>query len=137
MGTIDRLEKFMLSKNINNNQLTVKAGLSVGLIGAARKKRTGLHSENIEKILYAYPELNPTWLLTGKGSMEMNTNYNDIEETLSMVSEDETNYKTLINELRDTISLLKDQLAESKKDRELLRKLIAEKKSWSENKSDT
>lgn len=55
----------MTEKRINDNSLTVKAGLSVGLIGKARKAKKGLHSDTIEKILYAYPELNPVWFVTG------------------------------------------------------------------------
>lgn len=59
----------MLQTGINNNQMTVAAGLSVGLIGRAIKSKSGLNSDSIEKILYAYPELNPNWLLTGRGEM--------------------------------------------------------------------
>jgi len=124
---IDRLEKFMVAKNINNNQLTVKAELSVGLIGAARKKRTGIHSDNIEKILCAYPELNPAWLLIGKGQMLAINKYSQSGESLTLAGEEEIDYKTLVHDLRDTLSLLKDQLAEAKKDRELLRKILSEK----------
>ena len=49
--------------------MTVTAGLSVGLIGRAIKSKSGLNSDSIEKILCAYPELNPNWLLTGRGEM--------------------------------------------------------------------
>lgn len=66
---IDRIQYFMLQTGINNNQMTVAAGLSVGLIGRAIKSKSGLNSDSIEKILYAYPELNPNWLMTGRGEM--------------------------------------------------------------------
>lgn len=66
---IDRIQYFMLQTGINNNQMTVAAGLSVGLIGRAIKSKSGLNSDSIEKILCAYPELNPNWLLTGRGEM--------------------------------------------------------------------
>lgn len=66
---IDRIQCYMSRNGINNNQLTVAAGLSVGLIGRAIKSKSGLNSDSIEKILYAYPDLNPNWLLTGRGSM--------------------------------------------------------------------
>lgn len=68
-GFIDRIQYFMSQMGINNNQMTVAAGLSVGLIGKAIKLKSGLNSDSIEKILCAYPNLNPTWLLTGKGEM--------------------------------------------------------------------
>lgn len=66
---IERLDFFMRSEDINDNQLTVNAGLSNGLIGRCRKKGGGMASESIEKILSAYPELSADWLLTGRGIM--------------------------------------------------------------------
>lgn len=74
----DRLDKYMNVKGLNDNQITVKAGLSQGAIGKQRKKGRGLSVESIAKILYAYPELNADWLLTGRGEMEMNSD-NDVE----------------------------------------------------------
>ena len=62
--------KFMESEHINDNQMTVAAGLSNGTIGKARSGITkSLNSDNIEKILNAYPILSPEWLLTGRGEM--------------------------------------------------------------------
>lgn len=73
MGSfIERIQYFMSQMGINNNQMTVTAGLSVGLIGRAIKSKSGLNSDSIEKILYAYPNLNPNWLLTGRGEMLIN-----------------------------------------------------------------
>lgn len=66
---IERLQYFMEKKGINDNQMTVNAGLSVGLIGKAKVSGKGMSSMNIEKILLAYPELSADWLLTGAGSM--------------------------------------------------------------------
>lgn len=67
--TIERIQEFMSVNGINDNQITVKAGLSNGLIGKAKKSAKGINSDNIEKILSAYPELSAEWLLTGKGPM--------------------------------------------------------------------
>lgn len=64
---IERLTFLMEKCGINDNQLTVKAGLSVGLIGKAKKTGKGVGSESIEKILQAYPEFSAEWLLRGKG----------------------------------------------------------------------
>lgn len=66
---IQRLESFMKAEGINDNQMTVKAGLSVGLIGKCRKNGSGMASDSIEKILLAYPSLSADWLLTGRGEM--------------------------------------------------------------------
>lgn len=67
---VERLLIFMDKEGINDNMMTVNAGLSVGAIGKMRKGVTkSVNSNNIEKILYAYPKLSPSWLLTGEGSM--------------------------------------------------------------------
>ena len=64
----DRLDSFMKYRNLNDNKLTNETGISNGLIGKARK-RGALSQDNISKILYAFPELDANWLLTGKGEM--------------------------------------------------------------------
>lgn len=66
---IERLQLFMEKQGINDNQMTVKASLSVGLLGKAKKSGKDMAAESIEKILYAYPELSADWLLTGRGDM--------------------------------------------------------------------
>lgn len=69
MNFIERLQYFMKETGINDNQITMDAGLSIGLIGKAKKSGKAMNSINIEKILLAYPDLNPNWLLTGRGKM--------------------------------------------------------------------
>ena len=64
-----RLDLYMAGKNLNDNKLTVLAGLSVGLLSKARKRDGVMSSDNIEKILLACPTLNANWLLTGRGEM--------------------------------------------------------------------
>lgn len=66
---IERLQYYMAQKDINDNQMTIAAGLSVGLLGKAKNGGKGLSSLSIEKILLAYDDINPDWLLTGRGSM--------------------------------------------------------------------
>ena len=69
---IERLQEYMANKGINDNQMTVAAGLSVGLLGKAKNAGKGMSSLNIEKILCAYPDLSAEWLLTGRGEMLKN-----------------------------------------------------------------
>ena len=71
-STTERLSEYMAFKGINNNMITVSAGLSVGQIGKAIANNSGINSTSIEKILHAYPEISPEWLLTGKGEMLKN-----------------------------------------------------------------
>lgn len=66
---IERLQYYMEQNGINDNQMTIAAGLSVGLLGKAKNGGKGLSSSSIEKILLAYEDISPDWLLTGRGSM--------------------------------------------------------------------
>ena len=56
-------------KGINDNQVTVNAALSVGLINNARKGEHDLGKKAADKILNFYQDLNRVWLLTGEGDM--------------------------------------------------------------------
>lgn len=107
---IERLLAFMDKENINDNQMTVTAGLSVGAIGKMRKGITkSVNSDNIEKILNAYPRLSANWLMKGEGEMLCN----EIEELTE--SYDLTTY-ALINKLTEQaemIGALKEQLKKS------------------------
>lgn len=69
MTITERLQKFMVYRNLNPNKITVDADLSTGLIGRAIKNDSGLNSETVEKILIAYPDLNPEWFVSGTGEM--------------------------------------------------------------------
>ena len=63
-----RLDMFMRYRGLNDNKISLTAGISNGLIGKGRK-RGGISQENISKLIHAYPELDANWLLTGQGSM--------------------------------------------------------------------
>ena len=63
-----RLDMFMRYRGLNDNKISLTAGISNGLIGKGRK-RGGISQENISKLTHAYPELDANWLLTGQGSM--------------------------------------------------------------------
>ena len=69
MRVIDRLDVYIREKGINDNQVTVNAGLSVGLLNNARKGSSDIGKKTIEKILTFYQDLNRVWLITGEGPM--------------------------------------------------------------------
>lgn len=76
MTITERLQKYMVHKNLNANKVTVDAGLSVGLIGRAIKNDSGLNSDTVEKILIAFNDLNPEWFISGAGEMLKPVNQN-------------------------------------------------------------
>ena len=69
MRRIDRFDKYMSSKGLNDNKVTLQLGLTVGLIGKSRKEGRDLSDKVVEKILNFYTDLNRVWLLTGEGEM--------------------------------------------------------------------
>lgn len=69
MTITERLQKYMAYKDLNPNQITVEANLSVGLIGKSIKNNRGLNSDTIEKILHAFQDLNPEWFIVESGEM--------------------------------------------------------------------
>lgn len=69
---IERFDKYMKYKGLNDNKVTNSLGFSVGTLGKSRKENRDLSDRNIETILKFYTDLNRVWLLTGEGEMLIN-----------------------------------------------------------------
>ena len=69
MRIIDRFDKYMKIKKLNDNKVTIKLDISVGLLGKSRRPNSDLGKKTIEKILHTYTDLNRVWLITGEGEM--------------------------------------------------------------------
>lgn len=86
---IDRFDKYMKAKGLNDNKVTLKLSLSVGTLGKSRKEGRDLSDRVIEQILNNYTDINKVWLLTGVGEMLKN----DFEkEQVNTVAEPSTKY---------------------------------------------
>lgn len=66
---IDRLDKYIALNKLNDNKVTTECGLSVGLIGQARKGKSDIGKKSADKILSKYQNINRVWFLTGEGEM--------------------------------------------------------------------
>lgn len=66
---IDRFDKYMIVKKLNDNKVTCDLGISIGTIGKSRKIGRDLSSKVVELILNFYTDINRVWLLTGEGEM--------------------------------------------------------------------
>lgn len=108
----------MKYKGVNDNQVTLSAGLSVGLLGKAKSGGKGMSSNNIEKILLAYPELSSEWLLTGRGEMlseeekseEPITSFDNLEEV-------ETRPRIPLDAAAGSLSLIAQSVSEAECER--------------------
>jgi hypothetical protein len=115
----ERVIQVLEYKNIAKESFYIKIGItSANFRGKAKK--TPLNSNTIENILSEIPDLNPEWLLTGRGEMlnnesiELGNTYNDkkiielLEENRQLLKEN--------SELKDKVRLLEQQLEDLGKD---------------------
>lgn len=66
---IDRLGKVIKALRTNETQVCMKSGISIGNFAYVRKNDTDLSRRNSGRFLAAYPNVNPSWFLTGEGEM--------------------------------------------------------------------
>ncbi|WP_163401187.1 S24 family peptidase [Flavobacterium fluviatile] len=76
----ERILQFIENKGISKNKFYIQTGISNGILD----KKSGLSMETVEKFYSTYSEINPEWLLTGKGSM--------LKEDLNVLSEPSAHY---------------------------------------------
>ena len=69
MKAIERLYQYFDNKNIKSTRFEKDLGMSNGYLGIMRKRDADLGSSVLELIKNNCRDLNPEWLLTGKGNM--------------------------------------------------------------------
>lgn len=114
MRKVDRFDKYMKIRGLNDNRVTVDLGLSVGTISKSRKKGRDLSSRVIEQILNYYRDLNKVWLLTGEGEMLVSQSSVDkaSEELRNLLEEYKSKYLAQVDE--SVVLRLKNQALEEK-----------------------
>lgn len=65
MSIRSRIISYLDLKGITRYKFYKTTGLSNGFLD----KEGAINSDNCEKICYMYPDMNPEWLLTGRGEM--------------------------------------------------------------------
>lgn len=102
----DRIKQFIDYKKITINKFSDSVGTSNSYFNKLIKNGTTIGSDKIENILQAYPEINPIWLVTGKG--EMINGYNQKETSLNITNEPRENYESAaVFKLKNEIEILK------------------------------
>ncbi|MCL1942440.1 MAG: hypothetical protein FWF54_02685 [Candidatus Azobacteroides sp.] len=66
---LDRIKQYIDFKGINISRFEKSIDMSNASFGKSLKNKGSIGSDKLERILKAYPDLNPEWLLTGKGEM--------------------------------------------------------------------
>ncbi|MDR1543599.1 MAG: helix-turn-helix domain-containing protein [Prevotellaceae bacterium] len=75
----ERLMLVIKHLNLNTTAFAEKIGVSQPLLFNYTKNRQP-SVKVIEKILIQYPEISADWLITGRGEMKRNTEYNNIKD---------------------------------------------------------
>lgn len=101
---VDRILEIILLNKINKSQFYKKTGLSNGFLDKVKD----IGASKIEDILNSFPEINPEWLLTGKGEMLKQP------EGSAKVSPDPKD-QYIIDLQKKHIAKLEEELAELKK----------------------
>ena len=66
---IDRIKTYSDLKGISNRQIEATIGASNGVVSNAIKRERDIQSKWISAFVDNYRDVNPEWLLTGKGDM--------------------------------------------------------------------
>lgn len=78
----ERIQHILESKNLSPSNFADEVNLSRAVVSHILHGRNKLSLDNIEKILIRYPEINPLWLITGKGDMYLENVEDDQNPTL-------------------------------------------------------
>ena len=69
MKIIDRILLFVYHKNLSMRAFDMSIGVGNGYTSKQSKSGASVGSDVLERIIDTYPDLNPLWLITGKGAM--------------------------------------------------------------------
>lgn len=85
---VDRISLLLKAKNISASQFADEISVQRSSISHVLSGRNKPSLEFVQKILKRYPEINPDWLLFGKGPMNMEFNlFSEINESLPVKEE--------------------------------------------------
>lgn len=108
MKIIDRIYQYIDSKRIKAVPFEKEVGLSNGYLGKQLKRNADLGESVILKIIDNCPDLNPLWLLTGKGEMLKDDSEKKTTTKSTTFLEETKNTKkvVLLNESKHDYSVL-------------------------------
>lgn len=75
-----RLEYYLKEKRITVAEMSEKTGIPKPSIYRIFNSESGLNSTTLASLIESYPDLNITWLITGKGNYKKNDVYHTVNE---------------------------------------------------------
>ncbi|WP_340074578.1 hypothetical protein [Leptobacterium sp. I13] len=94
MKIVDRIKLFIDHRNISMRRFDESIGMSKGYMSRQIKTNASVGGDVLERIIDAYPELNPIWLLKGEGDMLYTRNM--VQEASAIYHTPDTFEKTLL-----------------------------------------
>lgn len=94
---LERLKQFIDYKGISVSGFEKSIGMSNASFAKSLKNKKAIGTDKLENILKIYPEINPNWLLHGKGSMLISNKtkcYSITGDTTPQMNEDPASFIT-------------------------------------------
>jgi hypothetical protein len=120
MKAIERVKQYIDFKGLNNSSFEKKIELSNGYIGTQMKRKADLGEGVLIKILDNCLDINPEWLLTGKGEMlknakkldpkaeSINTDYKELADARKEIIEYKDKEIKQLNKIIDELKKAKE-----------------------------
>lgn len=118
MKAIERLIQYIDYKGFSNRSFEIQIGLSNGYIGTQLKRNADLGESILNKILDNCLDINPIWLISGKGEM-----LKQKEAPMVPVINEKDSY--IIELQKDKIRSLEKELQDQKQTIEQLKKELS------------
>jgi len=115
---IERLYRFIKSKQMLPSNFEEVCNISNGYLGKQLKGKGAIGSDIMERIHNVYPELNLMWLITGKGTMLIEPGLYKKEDADLIMQEEDAIYQTktkMVTILREQLDALETAFPEKKK----------------------
>ncbi len=116
MRIIDRLFEYLKHHRLTPYTFEQRCGIANGYLKKQSRGKGSIGSEILEKIVNRYRDIEPEWLLTGRGTMLRSSDYPPAEDQGSQMEDapvPPTDY--LVRLLRDKTTILENALRDKEK----------------------
>lgn len=120
MNAIKRIKIIVEHKKMSIRSFERLIGVSINVIQAALKKDAGVKDDTLGKIINACPDINPVWLLTGKGAMLLEDDGEPAKNTLKAMEETKRQYAYNIEALEKLLEAKDEIIALQREKTQLL-----------------
>ncbi|WP_413532748.1 hypothetical protein [Empedobacter brevis] len=117
----EKILQYIESKSVTKYEFYQKTGISNGVLS----QKSGLSEDNLLRFLSYYKDVNPEWLLTGKGSMLKEDAVNKVNQSITGDGNIQSGNNTSITgDCKEKVQELQKQLKEKDKEIERQKKQI-------------